>query len=57
MAIQRIVIPGEGCGGIYAALRLARTLATRSDVEVVLSGRQNYLLFTPMLHDVAAGRH
>jgi NADH dehydrogenase len=55
MATHRIVILGGGFGGIYAALRLERTLAKRSDVEVVIIGRENYLLFTPMLHEVAAG--
>jgi NADH dehydrogenase len=49
------VILGGGFGGLYAARRLERTLAARQDVEVVLISRENYLLFTPMLHEVAAG--
>jgi NADH dehydrogenase len=55
MPVRRIVILGGGFGGTYAALRLDKTLAKRPDVEVVLIGRENYLLFTPMLHEVAAG--
>jgi len=55
MASRRIVILGGGFGGIYAAMRLERTLAARADLEVVLISRDNYLLFTPMLHEVAAG--
>ena len=55
MAVRRIVILGGGFGGTYAALRLDKILAKRPDVEVVLIGRENYLLFTPMLHEVAAG--
>ncbi len=51
----RILILGGGFGGSYAARRLDRTLARRKDVEVVLIARENYLLFTPMLHEVAAG--
>jgi NADH dehydrogenase len=39
----------------YAARRLGQTLGKRQDVEVVLISRENYLLFTPMLHEVAAG--
>ena len=50
-----MLILGGGFGGIYAARRLERTLATRPDVEVVLISRENYVLFTPMLHEVAAG--
>jgi NADH dehydrogenase len=55
MAKRRVLILGGGFGGTYAAQRLDRTLATRSDVDVVLVSRDNYLLFTPMLHEVAAG--
>ena len=52
---RRVVILGGGFGGTYAARQLARTLGRREDVEVVLISRENYLLFTPMLHEVAAG--
>src|SRR6185295_10738273 len=52
---RRVLILGGGFGGAYAARRLARTLGKRRDVEVVLISRENYLLFTPMLHEVAAG--
>jgi NADH dehydrogenase len=52
---RRVVILGGGFGGLYAARRLQRTLAARKDLEVVLLSRENYLLFTPMLHEVAAG--
>src|SRR5512133_3674847 len=55
MALKRVVILGGGFGGTYAALQLERTLGRRNDVEVVLIARENYLLFTPMLHEVAAG--
>lgn len=54
-ARRRVVILGGGFGGIYAARRLEKTLGRRQDVEVVLISRENYLLFTPMLHEVAAG--
>jgi NADH dehydrogenase len=50
----RILILGAGFGGIYAALRLDRTLAKRDDCEVVLVDKVNFTLFTPMLHEVAA---
>ena len=52
---RRILILGGGFAGLYAARRLQRTLAPRRDLEVVLISRENYALFTPMLHEVAAG--
>lgn len=52
---KRIVILGGGFGGLYAALSLDRTVARRPDVEVILIDQQNFLVFTPMLHEVAAG--
>jgi NADH dehydrogenase len=52
---QRIVILGGGFAGVYTALQLEKTLARRSDIEVVLVSRENFLLFTPMLHEVATG--
>ena len=51
----RIVIVGCGFAGLYAAKYLDKRLARRSDVEVTLISRENFILFTPMLHEVAAG--
>lgn len=50
----RILILGGGFGGLYAALELEKTLARRQDIEVTLVNRENFSLFTPMLHEVAA---
>jgi NADH dehydrogenase len=50
----KILILGAGFGGTYAALRLEKTLAKRDDCEVTLVDRSNFILFTPMLHEVAA---
>jgi NADH dehydrogenase len=52
---KRIVILGAGFAGLYAALELERTLARDPGVEVLLVDPQNFLLFTPMLHEVASG--
>ncbi|MCW5766809.1 MAG: NAD(P)/FAD-dependent oxidoreductase [Phycisphaeraceae bacterium] len=52
---KRVLVLGGGFGGAYAARMLGRTLGARADVEVVLISQENYLLFTPMLHEVAAG--
>jgi NADH dehydrogenase len=51
----RIVIAGGGFAGLYAAKQLDGTLARRTDIEVTLISRENFILFTPMLHEVAAG--
>jgi NADH:ubiquinone reductase (H+-translocating) len=51
----RILILGGGFGGVYAALEMEKHLARRPDVEVTLITRDNFFLFTPMLHEVAAG--
>ncbi len=51
---KRIVILGGGFGGVYAAMYLEKLLARRSAVEICLVGHDNFFLFTPMLHEIAA---
>src|ERR1700726_1687285 len=55
MKETKIVIAGGGFAGLSAAMYLDKTLARREDVEVTLINRENFILFTPMLHEVAAG--
>jgi NADH dehydrogenase len=55
MKTTRIVIAGGGFAGLYAAMHFEKRLARRADVEVTLISRDNFILFTPMLHEVAAG--
>jgi NADH dehydrogenase len=50
----RILILGGGFAGVEAARYLDGTVAKRSDVEVTLVSRENFSLFTPMLHEVVA---
>jgi len=50
----RIVILGGGFAGLHAAIHLDNTLARNPDVEITLVNRDNFFLFTPMLHEVAA---
>src|SRR5436190_17510975 len=48
----RVLILGGGFGGLYAALEFEK----RKDpaFEVTLVSRENFFLFTPMLHEIAA---
>jgi NADH:quinone reductase (non-electrogenic) len=52
--ITRVLILGGGFGGLYAAMQLDKTLARDPNVEITLINRDNFFLFTPMLHEVAA---
>lgn len=53
---KQVLILGGGFGGLYTALGLEKALARDPDmdIEVTLVNRQNFSLFTPMLHEVAA---
>lgn len=51
---KRILILGSGFGGLYTALHLEQKLARNPDIEITLVNRENFFLFTPMLHEVAA---
>src|SRR5262245_35573708 len=51
---KRIVILGGGFGGVYAAMHLEKSLERESAVEICLVSRDNFFLFTPMLHEIAA---
>ncbi|HSS19516.1 MAG TPA: NAD(P)/FAD-dependent oxidoreductase [Pyrinomonadaceae bacterium] len=52
---KRVLILGGGFGGLYTALHLEKKLRHNPDVEITLVNRENFFLFTPMLHEVAAG--
>ena len=52
MKKKRVLILGGGFGGIYAALEFEKR--QDPDFEVTLISQDNFFLFTPMLHEVAA---
>jgi NADH:ubiquinone reductase (H+-translocating) len=54
-AKRHILILGGGFAGAYTALHLEKRLGGRPDVEVTLISKENFVLFTPMLHEVAGG--
>jgi NADH dehydrogenase len=51
----KILIIGNGFGGIYALKNLHKFLKGVKNVELSLIGEKNYFLFTPLLHEVATG--
>lgn len=53
-AARRIVILGGGFGGISAVQRLEHLYARDPSVAMTLVSHSNYLLFTPMLAEVAS---
>jgi NADH dehydrogenase len=52
--MTRIVVLGGGFAGTEAILRLHRHLGRRPDVDLLLVSDNNYLLFTPLLPQVAS---
>src|SRR5215813_7861072 len=53
--MKRIVVVGGGFGGVAAAQRLDRMFRHDDGVEIVLVSDKNFLVYTPMLADVAGG--
>lgn len=53
--VHRIVVLGGGFGGMSAAQTLERMTRRRRDLDVTLVSQSNFLLFTPMLAEVASG--
>jgi NADH dehydrogenase len=51
----KIVILGAGFGGMAAAQELSKLLPEDGDAEITLIDQNNFLLFTPMLTEVAGG--
>src|SRR5438876_5029887 len=51
---RRVVVLGGGFGGVSAAQSLAHHAARNPGLDIVLVSQSNYLLFTPMLAEVAS---
>lgn len=51
----RILIIGNGFGGIYALKNLHKLFCNDKRIKISLVGEKNYFLFTPLLHEVATG--
>jgi len=53
---KKIVILGAGFGGLNVARELSRLLPVHGDAEITVIDHNNFLLFTPMLTEVAGGQ-
>jgi NADH dehydrogenase len=52
--MKRVVVAGAGFGGLEATIGLDRLFRTDRNVEILLVSDQNYLLFTPLLPQIAS---
>src|SRR4029078_1438450 len=52
---HRVLILGGGFAGVLTAQALERRLGRRTDVEISLYSRDNFMLFTPLLPEVCSG--
>ena len=53
--IKRILILGSGFAGVEILKRLQKRFKNDENIEITLVSRDNFLLFTPMLPEVATG--
>lgn len=51
---KRILILGGGFGGLHTARHLERIFRRDPSVEITLVCRDNFFLYTPMLHEIAS---
>ena len=53
--MKRILILGGGFAGLECCLKLESYFQNNSDIEITLVSEDNFILFTPMLPQVASG--
>lgn len=54
MSKPHIVIIGAGFGGVYITKQLL-PFVQKGEIDITIVNRNNYFLFTPLLHEVATG--
>jgi NADH dehydrogenase len=52
---KTILILGGGFGGVSVLRKLQNNFQTDISIDIAMISKDNYLLFTPMLHEVASG--
>lgn len=55
MAAKRIIVLGGGFAGVKCTKELQKGLKSNSNTEIIMISEDNFLLFTPMLPQVASG--
>lgn len=55
MAKKNILILGAGFGGLTVLNKLSRSLKNRNDIQITILDKNNYFLFSPLLHEAAEG--
>jgi NADH:quinone reductase (non-electrogenic) len=55
LPVKKILILGGGFAGIEVLKRLQKKFKNKEDIEITLVSKDNFLLFTPMLPEVASG--
>lgn len=53
---KKVLILGCGFAGIYVLRKLVPALNRNENVETTMISNENFFLFSPLLHEVAAGR-
>lgn len=53
--IKRILVLGGGFAGIYTARRLEKLLTGRTNIQITLVSRDNFILMTPLMFEVCSG--
>ncbi len=52
---NKVVVLGGGFAGIEAIKKLQKAFEDDVDVDITLVNKDNFLLFTPILHEVLSG--
>jgi NADH dehydrogenase len=52
---KKVLILGSGFSGVYTLRHLIRSLNRNENVETTIVSDENFLLFSPLLHEVAMG--
>ncbi|MFY9796942.1 MAG: hypothetical protein WAK17_11700 [Candidatus Nitrosopolaris sp.] len=52
---NKILILGSGFAGFEVVKRVQKKFKNNRDIEITLVSKDNFLLFTPMLPEVASG--
>ena len=55
-SMKRILVLGGGFAGVECCLKLESYFKNNPEIEITMVSEDNFILFTPMLHQVASGK-